>query len=158
MGAKEVEKIVEKHGGKKSALIGILHEIQTLHNYLPEEALKKVSERLGINLPHVYSVATFFRAFSLKPKGKHAIAVCMGTACHVRGGKRIVEELERELGIKAGQTTEDLEFTLETVNCLGACALGPVVAVDGSYYGHMTTSKVKPLLKKLKGTKDAKNA
>jgi len=157
MQTKEIEKIVDKHGGKKSALIGILHEIQTLHNYLPEEALRKVSERLGISLPHVYSVATFFRAFSLTPKGKHAIAVCMGTACHVRGGKRIAEELERELGIKAGETTKDLEFTLETVNCLGACALGPVVAVDGNYYGHMTTSKVKPLLKKLKEGKDVKN-
>jgi len=158
MSVTEVEKIVDKHGGKKTSLIGILHDIQTHYNYLPEDALRRVSEKLEIKLPQVYSVATFFKAYSLKPKGKHSIFVCLGTACHVRGGKRIVEELERELGIKAGQTTKDSKFTLETVNCLGACALGPIVVLDGKYYGSMTSPKVKTLLKKVKETKHGKKS
>jgi NADH-quinone oxidoreductase subunit E len=158
MGVAEVERIVDRYGGKRSSLIGILHEIQTRYNYLPEEALRQVADRLDMKFPQVYGVATFFKAFSLKPRGRHTICVCLGTACHVRGGQRIVDELARELGIRAGETTEDLSFTLETVNCLGACALGPVVAVDGSYYGHMTSAKVKTLLKGLRERDHAKKS
>jgi NADH-quinone oxidoreductase subunit E len=95
-------------------------------------------------------VASFFKAFSLKPRGRHLINVCLGTACHVRGAVRVLDEIERELGIKSGQTTGDLRYTLETVNCVGACALGPVVVIDGSYSGQMNSSKVKPLLKSYK--------
>jgi NADH-quinone oxidoreductase subunit E len=113
---------------------------------LPKEGLTGVSEGLGIPLSQVYSVATFFKAFSLKPRGRHSIAVCLGTACHVRGAVRILEEVERELGINRGETTQDLKYTLETVNCVGACALGPIIIVDGEYSGQMKTNKVKPLL------------
>ena len=101
-----------------------------------------------IPLSQVYSVATFFRAFSLEPTGRHLINVCLGTACHVRGALRILERIERELGIKRGETTKDLDFTLETVNCVGACALGPIVIVDGEYSGQMSTEKVSPMFKK----------
>jgi NADH-quinone oxidoreductase subunit E len=101
---------------------------------------------MGIPLSRVYSVATFFKAFSLKPRGKHLINVCLGTACHVRGAARVLDKLERSLGIRSGETTEDCKFTLETVNCMGCCALGPVVKIDGQYFGEMGPEKVNPLL------------
>ena len=143
----KVEKILDKYGHKKSSLISILLDIQTEYNYLPKDALVLVAEKLGIRLIEVYSVATFYKVFSLKPRGKHIINVCLGTACHVRGGGKIVEEIERELGIKNGETSEDMQFTLETVRCLGACALGPVIVIDGEYYGQMTTKKVRKIVK-----------
>jgi len=125
-----------------------LQDIQAEYRYLPEDALMEVSHSLEIPLSQVYSVATFFRAFSLEPTGRHLIDVCLGTACHVRGAVRILERLERELGIKHGETTKDLDFTLETVNCVGACALGPIVIADGEYSGEMTADKVKPLIER----------
>jgi NADH-quinone oxidoreductase subunit E len=144
--SKDILKILEKHNGDRGGLIAILEEIQAEYGYLPEEALRIVSERTGRYLVDVYSVATFYHSFSLKPKGKHFIYACLGTACHVRGASWVVEEFERQLGIKAGQTTADKEFTLETVNCLGACALGPVVVIDGHYFSKVRKSKVKQLL------------
>ena len=117
-----------------------------MYNYLPKKGLTRVSEGLNVPLSQVYSVATFFKAFSLKPRGRHSIAVCLGTACHVRGAVRILEEIERELGINQGETTKDLRYTLETVNCVGACALGPIVIIDGEPSGEMKVEKVKPLL------------
>lgn len=139
-------RILEKHTEDKGRLIAILEEIQNEYGYIPEESLRTVSNESGRSLVDIYGVATFYRSFSLKPRGKHLIYACLGTACHVRGAPRVVEEFERQLGIKAGQTTEDKEFTLETVNCLGACALGPVVVVDGHYFSKVRKSKVSQLI------------
>jgi NADH-quinone oxidoreductase subunit E len=144
-------RILDKHAEDKGRLIAILEEIQAEYGYLPEESLKIVSDKTGCSLVDVYGVATFYRSFSLKPRGKHLICACLGTACHIRGAPRVVEELERQLGIKSGQTTADMEFTLETVNCLGACALGPVVVIDGHYFSKVRKSRVSQLLD------DAKN-
>jgi NADH-quinone oxidoreductase subunit E len=150
--SKDILRILENHNRDRGGLISILEEIQAEYGYLPEEALKIVSERTRRSLVDIYGVATFYRFFSLQPKGKHLICSCLGTACHVRGAPRIVAELEQQLGIKAGQTTEDKEFTLETVNCLGACALGPVVVIDGHYFSNVRKSRVSQLLEQaLKG-------
>lgn len=138
--------MVEKHRRQRGGLMAILGEIQTRYGYLPEAALKLVSDKLGRPLRDIYGVATFYRSFSLVPRGKHLVCACLGTACHVRGAQRIVEELERQLGIKTGQTTPDHIFSLETVNCLGACALGPVVVTDGHYHSKIKKSAVGDLL------------
>ena len=143
--SKLVESLVAQHG---KLLISVLEDIQDHYNYLPEEAIRETAKELNVPLRDVYGVATFYKTFRLKPCGKHLIHVCLGTACHVRGGPRVLEKIERDLNIKAGETTDDMEFTLETVNCIGACALGPVVAIDGEYYGNMTPAKVNSLLKK----------
>ena len=146
MNSTDTSSILKKHTEDKGRLIAVLEEIQAEHGYLTEESLRIVSSEIGRPLVDVYGVATFYRSFSLKPRGKHLIYACLGTACHVRGAPRVVEELERQLGIKAGDTTEDKEFTLETVNCLGACALGPVVVIDGHYFSKVRKSKVSQLL------------
>jgi NADH-quinone oxidoreductase subunit E len=140
--------IIKKYNGERGQLVSILQDIQTEYFYLPEEALIQVSKTMGIPESRVYDVATFFKAFSLKPRGRHIIDVCLGTACHVRGGVRVLETIERRLSIKRGETTEDSKFTLETVNCMGCCAVGPAVKIDGEYYGHMSTDKVNDLLAK----------
>jgi NADH-quinone oxidoreductase subunit E len=142
----DTSRILEKHTEDKGLLIAVLEEIQTEYGYLTEESLRIVSNKIGRPLVDVYGVATFYRSFSLKPRGKHLIYACLGTACHVRGAPRVVEEFERQLRIKSGQTTTDMEFTLETVNCLGACALGPVVVIDGHYFSKVRKSKVSQLL------------
>jgi len=148
--AKQVEKkvgaILDSYQRDKAMLVSILQDIQAEYNYLPGESLLEVSKELGVPLSQVYSVTTFFKAFSLTPRGRHIINVCLGTACHVRGAARILETFERELDINRGATTNDLNYTLETVNCVGACALGPMVMVDGDYLGEMNIEKVKPLL------------
>ena len=142
----KVGAILDNYQHDKGMLVSILQDIQAEYNYLPEEVLVEVSQVLGAPLSQVYSVATFFKAFSLEPRGRYLINVCLGTACHVRGAVKVLEAIERELDIKAGGTTKDLKFTLETVNCVGCCALGPVVIIDGEYYGQMKTDKVKVLL------------
>ena len=142
----KVESILDNYQHNKGMLVSILQDIQAEYNYLPKKSLEEVSEGLDVPLSRVYSVATFFKAFSLKPRGRHLINVCLGTACHVRGAVRIMEAIERELDIKQGETTKDLKYTLETVNCVGACALGPIVTIDGVYSGQMNTGKVEPLL------------
>ena len=139
---------ISKYGAKKEALIPILQDIQSDLNWLPEEVLRTVADKLGVPLMDVYGAASFYRTFSLKPRGKHIITVCVGTACHVRGGQRIVDEIGRMLDLAPGETTPDKNFTLETVNCLGCCAIGPIVVVDGEYYGEMTTRKVGSVLEK----------
>jgi len=144
----EVCTIIERHGYQKASLIGILQDIQMKMNYLPRKALIQVSKSLGVSLTSIYEVATFYKAFSLEPKGKHTIQVCLGTACHVRGGARVLDYLENRLEIKAGGTTRDLSFTLESVNCLGACALGPMMVIDKKYYGKINTNKIESILKK----------
>lgn len=145
---REVDGIVARYGASRDSLISILQDIQSKYHYLPEEALRRVSAKLELPPIQVYGVATFFRAFSLKPRGKHIVSVCLGTACHVRGAPAVLDELQRQLGIGPGETSEDMKFTLETVNCLGACALGPIVVVDGKYHSEMSPGKVKDILKK----------
>lgn len=144
----KVDKMIKRRKDQPGALVAILQDIQEVYNYLPQEALQAVAEKMEISLVDVCGTATFYKAFSLTPRGKHLVTVCMGTACHVRGGPWIVEELERKLDICPGQTSEDGLFTLETVNCLGACALGPIMVVDGEYFGHMTIQKVGEILPK----------
>jgi NADH-quinone oxidoreductase subunit E len=140
--ADKIESILDRYQHDPSMLVSILQDIQVSFNYLPREALERVSKSLSVPLSQVYSVATFFKALSLVPRGRHLVNVCLGTACHVRGAKKILEAVERDLGIEAGATTEDHRFTLETVNCVGACALGPVVIIDGEYHGQVTTEKI----------------
>jgi NADH-quinone oxidoreductase subunit E len=140
--------IVEKHEDHRGGLIAILEEIQAKYRYLPAEALKAVADETGRSLVDVYAVATFYRSFSLKPRGKHLCSVCLGTACHVRGAPIIADTFARQLGAAPGETTADREFTLETVNCLGACALGPIVVVDGHYFSNVNSARVKQIIKK----------
>jgi len=144
---KKVTAIIDKYKCDSTLLVSILQDVQAEYKYLPQEALAEVSRILEVPLTRVYSVATFFKAFSLTPRGRHLLNVCLGTACHVRGAVRILENIERELGIKAGETTKDIKYTLETVNCVGACALGPIVVIDGEHEGGMKADKVKSLLK-----------
>lgn len=142
--------IVKKHGKDKSSLIAVLQDIQEVFNYLPKEALDAAGRALGIPASRVYEVATFYNAFSLKPRGEHIVKICTGTACHVRGASAIQDKMERTIGIKPGETSADNKFTLETVNCVGACALGPVVVIDTEYHGQVTMAKVDKIIGKLK--------
>ncbi len=144
----QVQDILEKHDQKRGGLIAILEGIQNRYGYLPAEALRQVADKLGCSMVDLYGMATFYKSFSLTPRGKHLASVCLGTACHVRSAPMVVEEFERQLEIKAGATTPDGEFTLETAACLGACALGPIVVVDGHYYSKVGTTNVKRILRK----------
>ncbi len=150
MNPETLDAILDRYDRNPAQLIPILQDVQSEENYLPRETLQAISEKLNVPLVRIYSVATFYKAFSLKPRGKHIVQVCMGTACHVRGAPRILDKMVRDLGVQPGGTTKDLEFTLETVNCLGACALGPIVVVDGEYHGQMTSPKWDKLYKTLK--------
>jgi NADH-quinone oxidoreductase subunit E len=143
---KDITAILEKHASARGGLIAILEDIQKQYGYLPQMALRIVAQSMGRSLTDVYAVATFYSSFSLKPRGRHVVCACMGTACHVRGASRIVEAFERRLEITAGETTPDKQFTLETVNCLGACALGPVVVIDGQYFSKVKKSGVRQLI------------
>jgi len=143
-----VTKIIDKYHYDKGQLVSILQDVQAEYHYLPKDILVEVSQILSIPLTQVYSVATFFRAFSLKPRGRHLINVCLGTACHVRGAAKVLERMELELGIRRSETTKDSKFTLETVNCVGCCALGPMVILDDQYFGQMKSDKVSSLLAK----------
>jgi len=144
----KVAAVIDKYNADKGQLISILQDVKSELYYLPKEALIQVSDTMGIPLSQVYSVATFFKAFSLTPRGKHLINLCLGTACHVRGASKVLEQVERSLKISRGETTGDYKFTLETVNCMGCCALGPVVNIDGEYFGQMSADKVASILKK----------
>ena len=149
----EIDAIVDRYEARESAILAILQDIQAKEKYLPKEALEHVGERLHIPLNKIYRIATFYRAFSLTPRGRHEVCVCMGTACHVRGAQRIVDQVNLELGIRPGETTKDRNFTLETVNCLGVCASGPILAIDGQYFGKMSSIKVEGILKKFRSEK-----
>lgn len=146
--ASEIQAIVARHNEGCGELIAILEEIQKTCGYLPEQALRVVARATDRSLVDIYGVATFYRSFSLQPRGRHHLCACLGTACHVRGAPMVVEEFERQLGIRAGETTPDGEFTLETVNCLGACALGPIVVADGAYYSKVDVIGIKKILRK----------
>ncbi|MBN1225119.1 MAG: NAD(P)H-dependent oxidoreductase subunit E [Candidatus Aminicenantes bacterium] len=152
----KVKSLIDKHSCERKALIAILQDIQKEFNYLPQKALNIVSQTLKVPMIDIIGVATFYSAFSLEPKGEHVATVCLGTACHVRGGPKILEIFEKELGIESGHTTEDGKWSLETVACLGCCAIGPVVVVDGDYYAQTTSRKVGPIVKKYR-KKETKN-
>lgn len=147
MDIESVDQIVDKHGCEASSLIQILLDIQKESNWLPREALERVGERLQVPYARIQHIATFYKAFSLVPKGRHGIHICMGTACHVRGAGRLLDTVEELTGIKPGETDLDMKFSLETVNCLGCCALGPVMEVDGKTHGKMSPSKTADVLK-----------
>jgi NADH-quinone oxidoreductase subunit E len=142
--------ILDKNGRDPAALLAILQDIQDQENYLPKEDIKKVAQELNVSLARVYSLATFFSSFSLEPRGKHICTVCMGTACHVRGAPKLVDHVKRQFDVPQSGTTSDMNLTLETVNCVGACALGPLVILDREYHGNMTSAKLDRVLKPLK--------
>lgn len=143
----KVEAILGKYDRNKRFLVSVLQDVQREYYYLPKEILVDVSQALDLPLSQIFGVATFFKAFSLEPRGRHQVNICIGTACHVRGATRVLESIERETGIKPGETDADLKFSLEAVNCLGCCALGPVMVVDGEYHGKLSTAKVAEILK-----------
>ena len=142
-----IDQIIDKHQGEASSLIQILLDIQSEHHWLPKEALGRVSEKLEVPLNRIQHIATFYKAFSLVPKGRHEVHICVGTACHVRGATRILDTVEEATGIKPGETDLDLKFSLETVNCLGCCALGPVMEIDGTTHGKVTPGETVNVLK-----------
>lgn len=142
-----IDQIIDKHHGEASSLIQVLLEIQAALNWLPKEALERISEKLQVPLTRIQHIATFYKAFSLVPKGRYGIHICMGTACHVRGAMRVLDTVESMTGIKPGETDLELKFSLETVNCLGCCALGPVMEVDGKTHGKMTPGQTADVLK-----------
>ena len=146
----KTKQIVKQHKGDKSALIAVLQDIQGAFNYLPKDDLKVAGKSLGIPYSRVYEVATFYNAFSLKPRGENIVKICTGTACHVRGASALQDKFERTLCIKPGEMTPDGKFSLETVNCVGACALGPVVVINAEYHGQMTMNKVDKIIDKIK--------
>jgi NADH-quinone oxidoreductase subunit E len=147
MDIERIDGIIERHHGEASSLIQVLLEIQSENRWLPKEALDRVAEKLQVPLSRIQHIATFYKAFSLVPKGRHQIHVCVGTACHVRGATRILDTLQDQTGIMPGETDLDLSFSLETVNCLGCCALGPVMVVDGKTYGKLTPAESAEVLK-----------
>jgi NADH-quinone oxidoreductase subunit E len=147
MDNKKIDQIIDKHGGEPSSLIQVLLEIQSEHHWLPMDALKRVSEKLRVPMTRIQHITTFYKAFSLVPKGRHEIHICMGTACHVRGAQRVLDMVQDMTGIKPGETDLDLNFSLETVNCLGCCALGPVMEIDGKTHGKMTPAETADVLK-----------
>lgn len=142
-----VDQIIDEHGGEASSLIQVLLDIQGENHWLPKEALERVSERLEVPLSRVQHITTFYKAFSLVPKGRHQVHVCLGTACHVRGAPRVLNTVQDLTGIKPGETDMDLKFSLETVNCIGCCALGPVIEIDGKIHGNVSTARTEDVLK-----------
>lgn len=150
MEVSKIDGIIRQYGARESAILAILQDIQAEEKYLPKETLEYVSQRMQIPLGQVFRIATFYNALSLKPRGRHKIDVCLGTACHVRGGERILSKLERDLGVSVGETTKDKRFTLESVHCVGCCSLGPVAVIDGDVFGRLSQDKVPALLKDFK--------
>ena len=147
MDIERIDQIIDKHQGEASSLIQVLLEIQSENHWLPKEALEMVSEKLRVPLSRVKHITTFYKAFSLVPKGRHEVHICMGTACHVRGATRILDTVQDLTGIKPGETDLELKFSLETVNCLGCCALGPVMEINGKTHGKLSITKTEDVLK-----------
>lgn len=145
----DLDEIIERHPGRPEYLIFLLQDVQAAFGYISPEALTLVCDHTGVPVSQAYAVATFYHSFSLEPRGEHEIKVCQGTACHLKGSERLVQHLERRLGVDAGHTTEDLQYTLETVNCLGCCALSPAVVVDGEYHSQATARKLDKILKQV---------
>jgi len=150
MDMNNIDAIIKRYDNAPAALLAIMQDVQDAERYLPPEAMKRIAQQLEIPITRVYQMATFFESFHLEPRGKHVCTVCMGTACHVRGAQRLVEQLERDLDIPSGSTAKDLSFTIEEVNCVGACALGPLVIIDDEYHGTMTSGSLQKVIKKMK--------
>ena len=146
MELEKADKIIDRYQNKQGILIQLLLDIQSEFNWIPKELIVQISERLQIPLSHIYRVASFYKGMSLTPIGRHLVQVCLGTACHVRGGPKVLDKVEEALKVNAGETTKDMNFTLRRVNCLGCCALGPVLVVDGEYHGKVTSAKVEEIL------------
>ena len=146
MELEKADKIIDRYQNKQGILIQLLLDVQSEFNWIPKELIVQISERLQIPLSQIYRVASFYKGMSLTPIGRHLVQVCLGTACHVRGGPKVLDKVEEALKVNAGETTKDMNFTLRRVNCLGCCALGPVVVVDGEYHGKVTSAKVEEIL------------
>ncbi|MBR6247801.1 MAG: NADH-quinone oxidoreductase subunit NuoE [Muribaculaceae bacterium] len=142
----QVEAICDKHGNRPGELINILHEAQSMHGYLPEEMQRIIARKLNIPASKVYGVVTFYSFFTMTPKGKHPISVCLGTACYVRGSERLLEEIKRALGIEVGETTPDGKFSLDCLRCVGACGLAPVVMIGDQVYGRLQPQDIRGIL------------
>jgi NADH-quinone oxidoreductase subunit E len=142
-----IDQIIDKYEGEKGILIQLLLDIQQELNWIPREVAERISQRLNIPLSQIYRVASFYTAMSLTPRGRHLVSVCMGTACHIRGSPRLLDRITDVLEIQPGETSADGRFTLNTVNCLGCCALGPVMVVDGKYHGKLSSTKAEEVLK-----------
>ena len=149
MVSKNIDKLLKNRKKSSYDLIEVLQDVQENYDYLPEDILKTVSEKLEVPLIEVFRVANFYKAFKLKPDGEHLLTACMGTACHVRGASKFLDEVLGQLNIRPGETTKDGKFTVETVNCLGACAMGPIVILDGKYHDLMTAGKLRDLIQKV---------
>ena len=147
MDSDKIEQIINKYQGDASSLIQVLLEIQRENHWLPKEVLEKVSDKLNVPLSQIQHVATFYKAFSLIPRGRHEVHICNGTACHVRGAPRLLDTVHALIGVRPGETDSDLKFSLETVNCLGCCAAGPVIVVDGKYHGKIAPTQAEDVLK-----------
>jgi NADH:ubiquinone oxidoreductase subunit E len=145
---RKIDGILEKYRGEEGSLIPVLQGAQEAYGYLPEPVLQRISRRLKVPMSRIYAVVTFYAQFYLDPRGKHVIKSCQGTACHVRGAKGVLESLTRELKVNPGGTTEDLQFSLETVACVGTCFLGPVIMIDEDYYGKLTPKRAVDAVKK----------
>ncbi len=145
----DIDSLLEKYPGEPKFLISLLQDVQEEYQFISEENMNLICDHVGVPLTQAWSVATFYKSFSLEPRGEHEVKVCLGTACHLKGGQRLLENIRRKLEIEQGETTSDLKFTVETVNCLGACALAPVAVVDDKYYPKTTSSKLEKILKKI---------
>ena len=149
MDLSKLESILKGRSSQPHQLIEVLQDVQESYGYIPEEAMRNISKTLGVPLIEVYRVASFYKAFRLKPSGKHTITICDGTACHVRGAQLLLDQATSQLNIKPGEVTDDGMFSIEHVNCLGACALGPIASDNGSYHHHMTPAKLRKFMKSL---------
>jgi NADH-quinone oxidoreductase subunit E len=147
MDQEKIDQIIDKYAGEEGVLIQLLLDVQRELNWVPKEVVQRISDRLQVPLSQIYRVASFYKSMSLKPRGRHLVNVCLGTACHVRGGPRLMDRIKEILSINPGETTQDMKFTLERVNCLGCCALGPVMVVDGEYHGKIMPAKAEEILK-----------
>ncbi len=151
-----IEKVLQKYGYRHSDIISIMQDIQGIENYISEETIRYISEKMELNLARIYDIATFYKTFSLNPRGRHIIKVCCGTACHLSGTPQNLDQIKRSLDIEDGETTEDRQFSMETVNCLGACALAPVLVVDEDYYDTVNAGKVEKILASYLSTYEGK--
>jgi NADH:ubiquinone oxidoreductase subunit E len=150
MKSRQLESILKGRSSQPHQLIEVLHDVQDTYGYVPEEAMREISETLGVPLVEVYRVASFYKAFKLKPSGKHVITICNGTACHVRGSELLLDQAVSQLGIQPGEVTEDGLFSIECVNCLGACALGPIASQNGTYHHKMTPAKLRKFIEEIR--------